>query len=233
MKKLLLLVFLPLMSLAQTKEGVKVTVKPYSTFQVLSASGDEFEDIRMAGGDTVIILKPGHGEGRLLAMYKNRPGIIWDTYINTTPEYYNYISPLRAQKVIQDSLDIEKKVADYIAELNSKKIYGIAISDYTVTGESYSGGIEIEFYNPTAKTIKYIWITTRPINPVGDLAATPKTVQAIGPIKPKETGSYEFEDIYFSKVIDKISVTKLKIQYMDGTIKELIGTTLAKVWALP
>jgi len=95
---------------------------------------------------------------------------------------------------------------------------GLSISTFDVTGSDYTIGFDISLSNFGNKTIKYVFITVTSTNPVHDKVGT-KTVKAVGPIKPDETGSYEFEDIIYSTTAKYLSIDNVKIQYMDGTIK--------------
>lgn len=85
--------------------------------------------------------------------------------------------------------------------------------------------VDIKIINPYKKRIKYAWVSFYAKNAVGDpvkdrITNSPnKTVRAIGPIDPKETGSYTFENVYYSKVIESLKIIQIKIQFFDGSIK--------------
>lgn len=110
--------------------------------------------------------------------------------------------------------------------LNSTKSKGIAILNWQFYDESeYTSGtsVKIDVYNPTQKTIKYIWFTFVGYNAVGDKIIDRKrggniTMQGIGPIKPGENGSYKYDYVWFSDLVETAKVLSLKVQYMDGTI---------------
>lgn len=110
--------------------------------------------------------------------------------------------------------------------LNSTKSKGVAILNWQFYDESeYTSGtsVKISVYNPTQKTIKYIWFTFGGYNAVGDKIVDRKrggniTMQGIGPIKPGENGSYKYDYVWFTDLVQTAKVLSLKVQYMDGTI---------------
>jgi len=107
---------------------------------------------------------------------------------------------------------------------------GLIVKKWKIIDESeYTDGtsIEIEFINPTKKTIKYIWTTFVGYNavedPVIDRIKGVKniTVKSIGPIKPDESGLYTFEYVWYTDIVETAKITNIKIQYMDGTFKTI------------
>ncbi|WP_316848906.1 hypothetical protein [Pedobacter agri] len=119
-------------------------------------------------------------------------------------------------------IDFEDDRAIKIDVINYRAydLHQLAIIDFEVTGASYSMGFDIAFLNLSKKTIKYIYLTVTATNPVDDRIGT-KTVRAIGPIKPNDSGSYSFENTFYSSSAEYLSMDQIKIQYMDGTIKLL------------
>jgi hypothetical protein len=113
-----------------------------------------------------------------------------------------------------------------IAFLDNTKTKGLAVLNWNYYDESeYTNGTstKIEVYNPMKKTIKYIWFSFVGYNAVGDIVSskgqTIRTVKAIGPIKEKETGSYEFPYVWLTDIVQTAKLKSIKIQYMDGTFK--------------
>ena len=94
----------------------------------------------------------------------------------------------------------------------------LAIATFEVTGVDYTIGFDISLTNFGKKIIKYSFITITATNPVDDKVGT-KTVKAVGPIKPSETGSYEFVDAIYSRTAKYLTIDNIKLQYMDGSIK--------------
>ncbi len=108
--------------------------------------------------------------------------------------------------------------------LDKCKNQGLAILDYSIYDESeYTEGtsFKIEYYNPTKKTIKYIYTYLIGKNAVGDpVSKAGKSiikVSSIGPIKSKENGSYSFKYVWFSDLVETVKISSIVVQYMDGS----------------
>ena len=101
------------------------------------------------------------------------------------------------------------------------KTHGIAIPDWSWGSEEYveeSKSVSFTFYNPTKKTIKYIYVTVTGYNPVDDRVGT-KTLTCVGPILPDESGSYSFKHVFYSSTMSSAKITGLRVQYMDKSVK--------------
>lgn len=142
-------------------------------------------------------------------------------------------------RLIKDSLELvrqikeQKKQADSLGQIVDKmfaelRIKNLIIYEWSWSYESeYSlaADFSIRFINPFRKKIKYLWITLRAYNPVDDpirdgvSGKLEKTVQAIGPIEYEGEGSYEFENVWYSRVIGWMKISRLKVQFFDGSIK--------------
>lgn len=132
-------------------------------------------------------------------------------------------------KSIQDSIFVNKGSAIYrkldeckLPFFETKK-YGLGFVKSNATGDKYSTGAEFDVYNPSKKTIKYIWLTIAGENPVGDLVKTNegfyKTLKAVGPVRPHDVVTISFDYIWPTDIVEKLRISTIKIQYMDGTIK--------------
>lgn len=100
---------------------------------------------------------------------------------------------------------------------------GILIKKSNVFDQSeYTSGTGYDFsiINTSKKTIKYIWVTIKGINPVNDVVSS-KTLKCIGPLEPNHEGSYSFDYVWFTDIVETCKITSIKIQYMDGSIKQL------------
>ena len=82
-------------------------------------------------------------------------------------------------------------------------------------------GVKFTFHNPTNKTIKYINLSFVGYNAVNDRVGKTMTRKCIGPIDPDETGTYVFEYVWFTDIVEYVKITSLSVQYMDGTIKKV------------
>ncbi|REC44428.1 energy transducer TonB [Chryseobacterium sp. 5_R23647] len=95
-----------------------------------------------------------------------------------------------------------------------------ATEDYSYTGASFS------IFNPSKKTIKYIWFTVAGENAVGDLVKLPngtyyKTLKGIGPVENAQIGQWSYDYVWLTDVVEYLKVSTIKIQYMDGTFKTI------------
>lgn len=122
------------------------------------------------------------------------------------------------------------KMEKAIAFLESCKSKGLVILDWSFYDESeYTDGTSVKFkvYNPTQKTIKYLWFTVVGYNPVGDKIIDRRkgtsniTVKAVGPIAKDESGLYEFDYVWFTDLVETMKIISIKVQYMDNTIKTI------------
>ena len=117
-----------------------------------------------------------------------------------------------------------------VTALNANKTAGLTILNWSYHDESeYTDGTsaKIEVYNPTSKTIKYIWFSFVGYNPVGDKVlhkgSSIRTVKAVGPIAPKDIASYNYEYVWFTDLVETAKIQSIKVQYMDGTFKTILN----------
>lgn len=123
--------------------------------------------------------------------------------------------------------------------LDNQKSVGIILMNYTVEDVSeVTDGVTAKFevFNPTNKTIKYVTFYVSGINAVGDKVYNIRQqsyvseFRGVGPIKSKESASYEWEYAWFTDVVETLKIVKIKIQYMDGSTKNV---TIPKSIILP
>jgi hypothetical protein len=158
--------------------------------------------------------------------------------LKTFDGYYEQIEAMPSEKA-----NAFEKHAIYIAQImykgNTKnaldfldncKPKGLSVLSWSTYDESeYTEGTsaKIKVYNPTSKTIKYLWFTFIGYNPVDDKIVDRKrgtssiTVKGVGPIKPDESGSYEYTYVWFTDLVATAKVSNIKVQYMDGSIKNI------------
>jgi hypothetical protein len=112
--------------------------------------------------------------------------------------------------------------------LEKQKSVGIILMNYSVEDVSeVTDGVTamFEVFNPTNKSIKYVTFYVSGINAVGDKVYNIRQqnniseFRGIGPIKSNESASYEWEYAWFTDVVETLKINKVKIQYMDGSVK--------------
>ena len=122
-------------------------------------------------------------------------------------------------------LIIENKVTDFVETCKNKGLCVLNSFAYDVSENTHGTGFKVKVLNPTNKIIKYIWFTVTGLNPVGDRVfeftkqSNSITLKAIGPIEKNDFGTYEFEYVWFTDIVQKAIITNVKVQYMDGSIK--------------
>lgn len=150
--------------------------------------------------------------------------------IDTIPPkgYKAYWFKFNAERTAQVAYDIQ--LHNIMKFLYDCKPVGLAILQWSFFKESeYTEGMsaKVEVFNPTSKTIKYLWFTFIGYNPVGDPVVDLKkgtssiTVKAVGPIDPDKNGSYEFKYVWFTDLTETAKISSIKVQYMDGSFKTL------------
>lgn len=127
-------------------------------------------------------------------------------------------------KLIKDSINKRESLKKELAKGIKDEIQ---IFDFTLTGNEYKIGFDITVINYRKTDIKYIRLTINGYNDVNDLEAS-KTFKCVGPIAYIDSGEYAFEDAFYSRVITSLKITKLSIDYMDGSHREFVGSELKK-----
>ncbi len=136
----------------------------------------------------------------------------------------------KQQEYMDDSIALvaaEAKLAATVSQLQTKySSYGLMISKWSWGYESeYSSAsyFHVLIWNPTRKRIKYIHFSLTAEDPVGtrlrSFGKSVITVKAIGPIEPTDFGSWEFDNVFWSEVIETMTISSIKVEYMDGSVK--------------
>lgn len=126
-----------------------------------------------------------------------------------------------------------------LSEYERYKKIGLIITSKKFAFAEYSSqfGLNLSFYNGYSKDIKYIDLTIRPYNRVGDktyddLGKDVARVQVIGPLESDMTSSVEFDNMFWddNDIITYLVITYMKVTFMDGTVKEIkdVNKHLAK-----
>lgn len=137
------------------------------------------------------------------------------------------LDEIRTAKI---ALAVQQKLDSF----DKKKIF--LIGSKTERGDYSYKGIELKFYNCFNKPIKYINFRCQSYNKFNDPQSDKHGKlkgegRCIGPIDEKETGIYDFDEIYWDEygVIDEIKLTYIKITFVDNTQIEYNGWNNIKV----
>lgn len=143
-------------------------------------------------------------------------------------EGFNEIRYDRAKK--NSELYYLHKLDEKIKQYESYKKTGLVITskEYSYGEYGSSFGLKLSFYNGHKKAIKYIEVTVRPYNRVGDktyddIGKDVARVKVIGPLDSDHTASVEFDDMFWDDrdVISYLVITYMKVTFMDGTTTEI------------
>lgn len=138
-------------------------------------------------------------------------------------QYFNNVVALSFQlrekelRPLYDAIDATSKAGLTIINASI-----FDVSEHT-EGTSFS----IKVGNPTSKPIKYIWFTVVGFNAVNDPVSDPikgspsVTVKAIGPIEKNKLGTYKWEYMWHTDIVEFFKITEIKVQYMDKTVRTI------------
>lgn len=116
------------------------------------------------------------------------------------------------------------KLEKALNDVKSYTKYGLAIMSFKLYDESEyteGTGVNITFFNPTPYEIKYISFTLQGFNDVDDPVGSCITKRCIGPIKPDETGSYEFSYVWFTDIVKYSKIRSITVTYKNGSSKTI------------
>lgn len=133
---------------------------------------------------------------------------------------------LRIQTLRYEAEELEKDLAAAEVFLSSCESRGIVILNSSIFYSNEftdTSSLEVEFYNPTNKIIKNIWLTSYALDAVGNKVAALKNQSGLinsqieGHFKPNEINRIKIEKLWFNAVYARLS--QIKLQYMDNSIK--------------
>ena len=109
--------------------------------------------------------------------------------------------------------------------LDATEKHGVALLKagiFDASPHTEGTGFEVEIFNPTKKTIKYITFTVVGLNAVGDpvrdsVRGNSPKLRGIGPIEPGETGSYSKDYMWMTDIVQSFRIQSVKVEYMDGS----------------
>ena len=157
------------------------------------------------------------------------------TEVNISEEDHKYISSLdsinqakllsRLHIIVKNKKEeLLKKIKEQVNQYKAKgEQCGLILKKSEIFDQSEyteGTGYRITLANMSKKTIKYIWISVKGINPVDDPVSV-KTLKCIGPINAYSEGSYSFDYVWMTDVVEKFKLISIKIQYMDGSFKQI------------
>ncbi len=125
-----------------------------------------------------------------------------------------------------DSSKVDEELISALSPFIEAEKYGLGIIKYNVVSDYSSTGASFAIYNPSKKTIKYIWFSIAGENPVGDLVAITKgvfykTLKGIGPVESNGIAEWSFDYVWLTDVVEYLKISTIKIQYMDGSMKTI------------
>lgn len=149
--------------------------------------------------------------------------------INTAENFFLFYNNL--SQTDKDNLDVlaknksiefrdytKRKLGDYL--LSFKK-YGIGIIEAVPT-ENYSmTGADFKVFNASEKTIKYITFNFYGKNAVKDKVGQLISRKGIGPIEQYETGTWSFDTVWLTDIVQTLKLVSVNIIYMNGTSKTI------------
>lgn len=191
-------------------------------------------------GEAVFIYsyeKAGYSEGYYGVFKDTLSGFLAEGEINLPIEFEDYLKSTSGDENLRMNfaernarLYLLNKIEKEIALYEKYKKVGLVITNKKFSFAEYGGqfGLELTFYNGYKKDIKYIELTVRPYNRVGDkvfddFRRDVSRARIIGPFKSDSVSSVEFDDLFWDDrdVISYLVITYMKVTFMDGTVKEI------------
>lgn len=106
----------------------------------------------------------------------------------------------------------------------SKEKNGIAILAAHPTEEYSFTGAKFKILNFSRKTIKYITFNFYGKNAVNDRVGKNVSRKGIGPVESSATGSWLFDDVWLTDIVQSMKLLSVNIIYMDGTTRAVTIT---------
>lgn len=101
----------------------------------------------------------------------------------------------------------------------NKEKNGIAILAAHPTEDYSFTGAEFKILNFSRKTIKYITFNFYGKNAVKDRVGKNVSRKGIGPVESSGTGSWSFDNVWLTDIVQTLKLISVNIIYMDGTTK--------------
>lgn len=110
----------------------------------------------------------------------------------------------------------------------------VVLSRHGITSGLVSTNYWVEYWNTSPKTIKYLELTLKPYNAVGDVVQDPirkkpdAIVQDTGPIESGKHTYAKWQSVWFTQAVSTVRISGMKVIYMDGTEQELTKEQIDK-----
>lgn len=131
----------------------------------------------------------------------------------------------------QEEAQKQKEIAERSNADKARSI--IQVSKVSTNDPNSAGGVNfsVVWQNTSDKVIKYCYFTVVPYNSVGDAVSctirhqSEFTGKVTGPINPGQRygENYSWQNAWYNNSIVKAKLTKIRIEYMDGTSQNLTG----------
>lgn len=118
-------------------------------------------------------------------------------------------------------LQLRKEASDKVF---SKEKNGIAILAAHPTEEYSFTGAKFKILNFSRKTIKYITFNFYGKNAVNDRVGKNVSRKGIGPVESSATGSWVFDNVWLTDIVQTMKLVSVNIIYMDGTTRVIAIT---------
>lgn len=152
----------------------------------------------------------------------SQPQAIQDEFFNLA----KVLSFIKYHDERNELYEVFKKYAD-------RGFVVIEAHPYDMSEYTDGTGMQFEFLNTSNQIIKYITISYSGYNAVDDIVTSfgkrTLTAKCIGPIEPYETGSYDFEYVWFSDIVDYSKIHSITVQYKNGTTRTYKGEAVKAI----
>ena len=130
---------------------------------------------------------------------------------DSADHYAKIISEVYMRKLIKESSE----------KITSKKKYGIGILKANPTEDYSMTGADFRIINFSKKTIKYITFNFYGKNAVNDRVGANVSRKGIGPIEELQTGTWSFDTVWLTDIVQTLKLISVNIIYMDGSTKAI------------
>jgi hypothetical protein len=171
--------------------------------------------------------------------YQGETYFVYREHVTITNKLHDFNSLLKADKTMIDTIRSNailaskyiylKKKEDALKFVNNCRKIGLLISQKSIYDESeYTDGtsFDCEVVNLSKKVIKYITFSIQGYNSVNDKVGATKQLKGIGPISENSSSKYSFKYVWFTDIVESFKIVLIKLQYMDGGIKNITNTEL-------